>query len=274
MKRIDWRKWVVGKWNWQRFVRLPILIYVSVALYAALGSDRSIFLPPPASYSDSTNIIKIPVASDANIAAIYLPNPDAEYTLLYSHGNAEDIGQGLPKYYALQALGFSVFAYDYRGYGLSDGKPSEPGVYEDINAAYRYLTENLDVPSRKIILYGRSVGGGPAVDLATREPVGGLILESTFVSAFRVLTRVQIFPFDKFANLQKIDEVRCPILILHGTEDEVVPLWHAEQLFDAATAPKWSLWVSGANHNDLVEVAGDRYAQILDQFVQLVGRSH
>jgi len=107
----------------------------------------------------------------------------------------------------LHKAGFAVFAYDYQGYGTSQGKPSEQNAYRDIDAAYQYLTAQLKLPSERIIVYGRSTGGGPSVDLASCQRVAGLILESTFTSTFRVITRVPLYPFDKFANLSKISSV-------------------------------------------------------------------
>lgn len=163
--------------------------------------------------------------------------------------------------------GFAIFACDYQGYGTSQGKPSEYNVYRDSSAAYGYLTEQLRVPPKLIILYGRSVGGGPAVDLAARQSVGSLVVESSFVSVFRVLTRIPLFPFDKFVNVDKIGKVRSPVLVIRGKADPVVPFWHGEQLFATAKQPKLNFWVEGAGHNDLMEVAGDRYATTLRRFV-------
>ena len=167
-------------------------------------------------------------------------------------------------------MGFAVFSYDYQGYGTSGGKPTVSKSYQDIDAAYAYLTEDLAVSPNQIIVYGRSVGGGPSVDLATRQPVAGLILESTFVSAFRALTQVPIYPFDKFENLAKLKRVTCPVLVMHGSEDEVVPFWQGQALFAAAKDPKRSLWVEGAGHNEVMWIAGDRYFAALQEFEQLL----
>lgn len=254
-------------------IRSVLFVYVCLCLYAYFGSDRSIFLPPPSSYSDSEAIVKLPVRDDIEISALYLRNPEARYTILYSHGNAEDLGQILPSLTELQNLGFSVFAYDYQGYGTSDGNPSERNAYRDINAAYRYLTETLEIPPSQIIIYGRSVGGGPSTDLASREAVAGLVLESAFVTTFRVLTRVRLIPFDKFDNLGKLQNVYSPVLIIHGTEDEVIGSWHGEKLYEAANEPKQKLWVDNAGHNDVVETAGDRYETALREFRQLIEKT-
>lgn len=167
-------------------------------------------------------------------------------------------------------MGFSVFAYDYRGYGTSSGTASEENSYQDAEAAYDYLVNNLSVPANRIIALGRSLGGAVAVDLAHRRQLGGLIIESSFVSAYRVITKIPVFPFDKFKSLSKIKKVNCPVLVIHGTRDEVVPFWHGEKLFQEANEPKQSLWVEGAGHNNLFARAEERYEKALVEFVSLI----
>jgi len=230
-----------------------------------------IFLPPPATYRSGPEIVELRTADGIRIAALHLPNPSGDYTLLYSHGNAEDLGAVRPLLVRLRAIGFSVFAYDYRGYGASEGRPSERGAYADIDAAYAYLTTALGIPPARIIAYGRSVGSGPAVDLAARRPIGGLVVESAFTTAFRVLTRVPLLPFDRFRNIDKIGRVRCPVLVMHGRADEVVPLAHGEALWRAAPQPKRFLWADGAGHNDFWQVAGSEAAHALGELAALVG---
>ena len=249
------------------------LLYAGVCLLVHLVSDRMIFLPPPTTYDDTGQILKLDSAGAGQISAIHLPNPSAEYTILYSHGNAEDLGLVAPLLARLHDWGFAVLAYDYRGYGSSRGRPTERGVYQDVEAAYVYLTATLGVPPRRIIAYGRSVGSGPAVDLAAREPLAGLVVESGFVTAFRVLTRIPLLPFDKFRNVDKIARVSCPVLVMHGMADEVVPFSHGRTLFGAAPEPKRFLWVEGAGHNDFMLVAGERQAQALREFAALIRHS-
>ena len=113
---------------------------------------------------------------------------------------------------------------------------------------------------------GGSRGGGPAVELATHEPVAGLVLQSTFMSAFRVVTRRKFLPFDQFKNLEKLERVNCPVLVMHGTADEVIAFCHGEALYAAAKEPKSHLWIEGAKHNDFTAVAGERFWQALRQF--------
>jgi pimeloyl-ACP methyl ester carboxylesterase len=152
-------------------LRTLLLVYLGVFLYARFLSDRNIFQPPPSSYRDSDQIIKLRSSGGAQISAISLPNPSARYTLLYSHGNGEDIGQGRPLLEAIKDAGFSVFAYDYQGYGTSSGTPSEQHAYRDEDAAYSYLVRKRGIPPDRIIALGRSLGGAMAVDLACRRPL-------------------------------------------------------------------------------------------------------
>jgi abhydrolase domain-containing protein 17 len=247
-----------------------VLVYAGVAAWAWFYSDRMIFLPPLPGYPETPEILKVPTSDGEYIAAIYLVNPASTYTLLLSHGNAEDLGSVRSLLPGLANLGFSVFVYDYRGYGLSQGKPSERHVYADIDGAYDYLTGKLGVAPDRIVAYGRSLGAGASVDLAARRPLGGVILESPFLTAFRVMTRVPLFPFDKFRNVDKIGRVRCPLLILHGEADEIVPFWHGRRLFDKAPGRKMFVAIPGAHHNDLMWVAGARYGQALGDFEALL----
>jgi abhydrolase domain-containing protein 17 len=263
---------LIGEFSVWRIMRSLVFIYACLGLYAYFFSDRMIFLPQPSSYQDTNQIRKLTTRDGVEISAVYLPNPQAKFTILYSHGNAEDLGHILPTLEELRNLGFAVFSYDYRGYGTSQGNPTEKTTYKDIDAAYNYLTQNLGVLPEKIILYGRSVGGGPSVDLASRKPIGGLILENTFVSTFRVATRVTLFPFDKFNNIAKIKNVRSPVLIMHGKADEIIPFWHGEKLFATANEPKRFLAIEGAGHNDFKLVAGEEYEQALAEFTQLISQ--
>lgn len=264
------RRLLIGELSWTRLVRSLIFIYACFGLFVYFRADSMIFLPQPANYQDSGDIIKIPVTNTEKISATYLPNRESNYTLLYIHGNAEDLGDVRPVLQQLRSWGFSVFAYDYRGYGTSDGYPSERNAYQDVDAVYTYLTQDLKIPAEKIIVYGRSVGGGSATDLASRQPVGGLILESTFTSAFRVVVPFPLLPFDKFTNLDKLSQVRCPVLVMHGQADEVIPFQHGLALYAAAPEPKMSLWVTEATHNNFSWVAGERYRQTLLSFQKLV----
>ena len=194
-----------------------------------------------------------------------VPNKSRPY-LPFSHGNAEDLGFDLPYLRELWNAGFNVLAYDYRGYGRSDVKPSEKGLYRDIEAAYAHLTGPLGIPPEKIIVLGRSLGSGPSVHLAATRPVGGLILESAFISAFRVVIPFPFFPFDQFPNLKRLPQVKCPLLVIHGTQDEVIATRHGRKLYESYHGPKQCFWVEGAGHNDLFPIADEAYLRALRNF--------
>ena len=244
-----------------------VVVYLAFAAFAWLVSDRMIFQPPSPSYrAGQLPIVMVPT-NGGSIATLYLPNPGAAVTVLYAHGNAEDLGQLAPLLDELRRTGFAVLAFDYRGYGMSTGgPPSAAGATSDVEAVYRHAVERLKIPPSRLVLYGRSVGSGPATDLAARLPIGGLVLESPFVSAFRVLTKVPLLPFDRFPNLRHIRRVRSPLLVIHGTDDEVIPVAHGRRLFEAAAQPKQALWIEGAHHNDVPLVGGERYWQALAAF--------
>ena len=263
------RKLLVGELSWRRMIRSIIFVYVAVGLYLFFFADGMIFLPPsPVSYTDNDALIRIPTSGGRTIAATYLPNPEATYTILHSHGNASDLGQIYPFLLALQHAGFAVLAYDYQGYGLSDGRPTERNTYRDIEAAYSYLVNDLKTPPETIILHGRSVGGGPSTYLAARHPVGGLILESTFTKIFRVVVPVKLFPFEKFPNISRLRRVECPILIFHGTADDTVPFEHSEQLYAAAPSPKRFIVVEGAGHNNVFWQDETTYLEAVQELVE------
>jgi serine/threonine protein kinase/alpha-beta hydrolase superfamily lysophospholipase len=256
-----------------RYVLAPVLVYATVLTVVLLVADHVIFLPrPPSSYAETADLIKLRTDDGAVISALHLTDPNARFTILYSHGVAEDIGQLRPFFEAYRDQGYSVFAYDYHGYGMSEGKPNEQNTYRDAAAAFRYLVDQAHVKPGRIIVHGRSVGAAAACHLANRECLGGLILESAFVSAFRTVTRVRLAPFDKFDNLRRIAGVGCPVLIVHGTDDNVVAPWHGRRLFAGAKAPKSNLWVDGATHDDIPLIAGDRYWQAIGDLADTIDR--
>jgi len=264
------KKILVGEFSVKRVICSIVFVYVCLLVFAYLFSDRMIFLPSDSSYEEGPGILSIKTADGAVISAVYVCEPNSEFTILYSHGNAEDIGDLREFFEIFRNEGYSVLGYDYRGYGKSTGRAGERNSYEDVESVYEYLVRDLNTPAEKIIALGRSVGGGVAMHLACEKEVAGLILESPFITAFRVITRVPLVPFDKFRNIDKIKNVRCPVLIVHGKDDRIVPLWHGEKLFKEANEPKLKFWVDGAGHNDLVFKAGKEYWEILKQFRELI----
>ena len=232
------------------------------------------FSPPPVTYVDNGKYIRIPVENGEVIYTRYYVNPRAEFTILYCHGNNEDIGSNIKQMQRFRKKGFSVLTFDYRGYGLSAGKSSVENTYRDSRAVYDYLVNQLAVDPAKIIVMGRSLGGGVAVELASDKPVGGLILQSTFVTINRVLTGNMLrMPFEKYNNIRKITEVNCPVLVIHGKDDKLVRIWHGKKLFAAANEPKFYLWVDGTDHeDDIAAIAPDGYWTAFKKLADAVKR--
>ncbi len=255
----------------KRRIKMVLIVlgvpYLVLLVYALFFSDGIIFQPERLQLHESADILKLKDSKGTTVAALFLPNEKATRTILYSYGNAEDIETVRPELEKLHDMGFAIMAYDYPGYGFSGGDPSEQGAYRAIDAAYAHLTQTLKIAPENIVVMGRSLGGGVSVDLASREKIGGLILQSTFKSAFRVLTNWRILPFDKFNNIGKIRNVKCPILIAHGTADEVIPFHHGTALFEAANEPKQFYPVPGARHNNVFGVGGKAYEKTLLDFL-------
>lgn len=253
-----------------RLVLLGAVAYGAVALLAYLYAERVLFQPPPPSYTGAlVPFTRVPVGDRDTLAVQYLPNPDARFTILYSHGNAEDLGYLQTIFADLVDAGFAVVAYDYRGYGQSTGgRPTVGGAVEDAVAVYRYAVDDLGIPPGDLILHGRSLGSGPTLELAARHGAAGVVLESAFVSVLRVITRVRLLPFDHYANLNRVRTLEPPLLVIHGTRDGVIPAWHGRRIFDAAPGPKWAVWVEGAGHNDLALVAGADHGRALAEFAR------
>lgn len=263
---------MIGEFSWRRVARsmllIPVFVYLGLFMIAWLIPDSIIFRPQRSLYKDDTDVIKLDTADGKSISARFYENPGARYTILFSHGNAEDLGTIGPFVKNLCDGGFNVLAYDYHGFGTSEGSPTETNTYNDIDAAYQYLISVRKIEPDHIILHGRSLGGGAAVDLASRKPVGGLIMESTFTSITRVLTRIRIFPFDKFESLDKIGRVNCPVLIIHGKQDGTIPFHHGQSLFAAARDPKTAFWVDDAGHNNLFYISGQAYIAAIREFAE------
>jgi abhydrolase domain-containing protein 17 len=250
-----------------RALKIAAIAYAAGALLVWWASGRLMFQPQAPGYRDSPGVIRILVDGDT-IAAVWLPNPAARFTVFFSHGNAEDVGDDLPYLEEMRVAGFSVFAYDYRGYGLSTGRPSERRAHADAAAAFKHLTGEIGIAPERVIVHGRSLGGGPSTVLAAREPVAGLVLESTFTSIHALVAATRILPFDRFRNRARLKDVRAPVLVIHGVRDEVVPFAHGERLYDAARGPKRHFWVENAGHNDLVPAAGEGYWEALRDFAR------
>ena len=195
-------------------------------------------------------------------------SPNARFTILFSHGNAVDLGQMSSFYWGLgNRINCNIFSYDYSGYGVSTGKPSEKNLYADIDAAWHSLRTRYGISPENIILYGQSIGTVPTVDLAARYEVGAVILHSPLMSGMRVAfpNTKRTWFFDAFPSIDKVPKVTSPVLVIHGTEDEVIDFSHGYNIYKSCPRAVDPLWVEGAGHND-VELFG-AYLTRLKQFV-------
>ena len=242
------------------------------------GQQRSLLAPPDRlslpverveiSTEDSVKLVGWAIPSDGDSAGLWL---------LMFHGNAGNLSEfDRPLHYAgLRALGLNLLAFDYRGYGESGGMPSEQGLYRDAAAAYRYLRVERGVLPERIVVFGHSLGSAVAVELVSRLPAAGLILEGAFTS---VIDRGQeLYPYipvrwiagHRFGSLERMARVRIPKLFLHAAADDVIPLAHGRRLFEAAPEPKTFVELDGG-HGDAFDVDSTRYyGSIADFLVRL-----
>lgn len=201
--------------------------------------------------------------------------------LVYFHGNQGNISYNLGSIQQLHQLGFSILIFDYRGYGKSEGQfPTEAEVYRDAQAVWKYLTLERGIAAKQIYLYGHSLGGAIAIDLAIRQPeAAGVIVDNTFTS-MRDMALYQpfyrFFPADlilnqRFDTLSKLKLLRVPLLLLHGTDDRLVPPTMSQVLYESATVPKKLFLVPYAGHNNLLAVAGEEFNQVVQEF-QILSR--
>jgi fermentation-respiration switch protein FrsA (DUF1100 family) len=202
--------------------------------------------------------------------AWFFPHLQPLATLLFCHGNAGNVSHRLENVYHLLRSGFQVLLFDYRGYGHSSGEPSEAGLYRDAAAAWAHLVKRGDTADTPRIIFGRSLGGAVAVELATRVQADGLVVESTFTS-IRTLARL-VFPLPlpelpvKYDSLSKVAGITMPLLAIHGKRDELIPYADGQLLFEAAPEPKVWYPIPGAGHNDTYVVGGQAYFQRLAAF--------
>ena len=213
------------------------------------------FVPPPATYERSDCDVWLTTSHGSYIPLKVALFPDSHFTIIFSHANAEDLGLIYPHLAALSAaIRCSVVCYDYSGYGLASGVSSEQHVYADIRSVFRYVTSSMGVPHHRVVLYGRSLGSGPSVELAANEVVGGVILQSAFTSIISVASKTKFISaqkaVDAFCNSAKIHRIACPVLLIHGTKDNLVPISHARDLFSRCQCPFEPLYVD-ACHNDI-----------------------
>lgn len=195
--------------------------------------------------------------------------------LLFFHGNAGNLSDRYEFVLQLVRLGVRVFIIDYRGYGRSEGTPSELGLYQDADAAWKYLTEVRGHDPSEIVIFGKSLGGAPAIYLAEKAPAAGLIAQSTFTSIpdvaryhFPIVPRFLIST--KMPSQERISRIAMPKLIVHGPKDEVIPFKLGKRLYEAALEPKRFLEIPNAGHNETSLVGGTTYWDGLRDFLESI----
>ena len=261
---------------------LILLIVVFVVFYALVRylEGTVVFFPShnmtltPAQVHLPYEDVYMTTSDGVKINGWFLKNPRGSSTILFAHGNAGTISDRLMKTKFFYDLGFNVFVFDYRGYGKSEGRPSEKGIYLDALAAYDYLQSRGDVNMAHIVLYGASLGGVVVIDLAGKRPVAALVVDSSLTSA-QDMAKV-LYPMlpsflmtIKFDSITKIKTLTMPKLFIHSPEDRVVPFAMGRRLFEAAPEPKEFLQVHGG-HNDAALIvdheATKSFVQFLDRF--------
>ncbi|HSB54058.1 MAG TPA: alpha/beta hydrolase [Gemmatimonadales bacterium] len=262
-----------------------IALAVGLALYALLvgwlviNEDRLVYFPEqgpvPLPRGIGVNPVSLDAADGVRLSAwVLAPMSDASRWILVLHGNAGNLATpGRPEHDSqLWHLGLGVFALDYRGYGDSQGMPSESGLYADALAAWQYLTTVRQVPPGRIVIYGHSLGAAVAVQLATRVPAAALIIEGAFTSAPD--RGAELYPFipvrliarNRFPSLDRIRNLKMPLLVIHGRDDTTIPIAHGRRLFDAAPEPKSFLEVAGG-HDDAYVVGASEYEEGITRFL-------
>lgn len=248
------------------------------------GCEKQIIFQPtkyPGGLWDTANFgftvedVDFESADGTKLHGWYVARPGARGTLLWCHGNAGNLSHRAENIARLRVLPLNVFIFDYRGYGKSEGKPGETGVYQDALAAYDTLVREKGVSPDTLILFGRSLGGACAVHIASYRKAAGLILESAFTSAADMAKEILLFlprglvraRLDIAGPLAVLD---LPKLLLHGDRDEVVPFEMGKALFQAAKAPKTFYVIAGAGHNDTYYTGGKPYYEAWRRFVEEV----
>jgi len=259
-------------------VLIPLGLYVTLVTLLWAFQSRLIYFPVRRMSASPTDIelsyetVEFEAADGVDLFGWFIPAESPSGVILFCHGNAGNISHRLESIQVFHRLGFSTFIFDYRGYGRSEGKPSERGTYLDAAGAWRYLVEQRKVASTEIVIFGRSLGGAVAVWLAQNNPPKALIIESTFTSVrdvaaesypylpVRLLSR---FDYDVIDYLRKVN---APVLIVHSRDDETISFSHGLRLFEIANEPKEFLELHG-NHNQGFMMSAGRYEAGLTSFV-------
>ena len=261
------------------FVVFFLISLFSFNVYLYVKQPAMVFYPvkninvTPKDWGLDYSSVELELKDKTKISAWYFPHPQANKTVLFFHGNGGNISHRGDSIYIFHKLKLNVLIIDYPGYGSSTGQPSEDGLYESASAAWHYLISDKKVKPEDIIIFGRSLGGAVAVDLATRVKAGGLILESTFSSvsdivkiAFPIISNFICLRYS-FDSLSKITNVKSPVLLIHSPDDEVIPFELGQKLFTAIESEKKFLQIKGG-HNDGFMQSIQPYMQTLATFSQ------
>lgn len=259
-------------------------VYFACALMLFFFQSRLVHLPhvpgrelvaTPAERGLPFESLALLTADGVRLHGWFIPAPQARRTLLFFHGNAGNISHRLDSLEIFHRLGLNTLIFDYRGYGRSQGTPSEPGLYRDAEAALAYLQRERGIPRQEIILFGRSLGGAVAAWLAARHPPGALIVESGFTSVPDMAAELYgFFPVRwlarlRYDTLNSLRAVCSPVLIIHSPNDEIIPFEHGRRLFAAAREPKRFLEIHG-DHNSGFLQSGRHYEQGFREFLETV----
>lgn len=265
------------------FITFAIVLYAGFSLMLYLLQDRLVFLPHmPGRELDATPQVIgldyedtwIDTADGERLHGWYIPVDAARGTVLFFHGNAGNISHRMESILIFNRLGLNVLIVDYRGYGQSSGKPGEQGTYRDAEATWDYLVGQRRLPPERIVIFGRSLGGGVGAWLASRPGVepAGVIIESSFSSGMdmgkrlypmlpvRLITRIN-YPVRDY-----ITAVRAPVLVVHSRDDEIIPFDMGQAIYQAASEPK-TFFEMGGDHNAGFWISRERYVPALDDFL-------
>ncbi|MCH8967142.1 MAG: alpha/beta hydrolase [Planctomycetes bacterium] len=234
----------------RRIVIIAVATYAAVCLVVGLGQRRMIYFPTSEYHSIPTDVglafeeVMLETADGLSLVAWYVPAVEAKGSVLFCHGNAGNISDRLHGIRLFHDLGYHVLIFDYRGYGRSGGSPGELGTYADAEAAWRHLVDARQEQPGRVVIFGRSIGGAVAIELAVRRTPGALIVESTFTRLADIarihypLLPVALLLRHHYDSQSRVSELKCPKLFLHGRGDELIPLANGRALFAAAAEPK------------------------------------
>ena len=253
-------------------------VYLAFAGFLFIFQSHYIYYPErvlsvtPHSIGLQFESVSFETTDGVQLSGWFVPSESARGVILFCHGNAGNISHRLDSIQIFHQLGLDVFIFDYRGYGQSEGKPTEQGTYKDAEAAWRYLIEERQVKPNEVIIFGRSLGGAVASWLAQSHTPGGLILESTFTSLPDIAAGlypylpVRLLLRFEYNTAEYLGRVDCPVLIVHSRDDEIMPFNHGQQLFESAKEPKKFLEITGTHNNGFI-TSGKRYEDGLHTFI-------